>query len=170
MAAITFEHGCPDNCPAILWMTSDNKGAWLPIFPDRAILSGEKSVFPPEVVRGDALTTLLDLGQRRLAMSGQLLRRGELGETILVILALIAKGQRRLSALSFATGLNSAFCIRILDKCIYRWGFLTSSLRVTKRGHAELEAARKMQKVVFKAPERGTNIYFPQQLRRTTSG
>lgn len=169
MAALVFEHGCPDNTPAILWAPDEPAKPWQPLFPNRAILAGEQSVFPPEIARGDPIVTLVDVGQKKLAQAGQLVRRGKLGETILLILSLLAKGQRKESALGFATGLNQNQCAEIIDRCI-RWGFVTSSRRITARGHAELQAARKNRKIRSTPPEKGGEDYFPQQLRRTTRG
>lgn len=167
--ALVFEHSCPNNAPAILWAPKTLKKPWNPLFPNRVIMSGEKSVFPPEISRGDALVTLLDVGQKRLAGSGQLLRRGENGELILLILALIAKGQRRQSALSFATGLNRKACAQIMQRCV-KWSFLTPSFRLTERGRAELTAARKVGKVYAGPLERGSANYYPKQLRRVSRG
>lgn len=169
LAALVFEHGCPNNVPAILWAPTTSTKPWSPLFPNRIIMAGEKSVFPPEIVRGDALVTLLDVGQKKLASSGQLLRRGEKGELILLMLALIAKGQRRQNALSFATGLNRQTCAQIMQRCA-KWGFLTPSFRLTDRGRAELAAAKEQGKVYAGVLDRGDAPYFPEQLRRAARG
>jgi hypothetical protein len=121
MGAMVFEHSCPNNVPAIFWALDHKKASWNPLFPDKAILSDEKSVFPPEITRQDSKLTLLNAGQQKLAVSGSLSRRGEIGETVLLILALIAQGQRKQSTLSYATGLNKKDCARLIDRCI-KWG------------------------------------------------
>ena len=169
LAALIFEHGCPNNAPAILWAPETPNKPWKPLFPNRVIMAGEKSVFPPEIVRGDPLITLLDLGQAKLASSVRLIRRGETGEQILLLLALIAKGQRRQSTLSFATGLNRQTCAEILRRCV-RWGFLTPSIRLTDRGRAELSAARAQGKLYESPIERGSPYYFPKKLRVAARG
>lgn len=169
LAALVFEHSCPDNAPAILWAPTEKKKPWKPLFPNRVILAGEKSVFPPEVVRGDTISTLLDAGQTKLAASGQLARRGETGQLILIILALVAKRQRRQSTLCFATGLNRETCLKMIER-LMKWGFLTPLMRLTERGRAELAAAKKQGKVYAGVLERGDKYYFPKQLRRTARG
>lgn len=169
LTALVFEHGCPNNVPAILWAPRTTKKTWKPLFPNRVIMAGEKSVFPPEIDRGDSLVTLLDVGQKQLASSGQLVRRGLNGELILLMLALISKGQRRQSALSFATGLNRKACAQIIQRCI-KWGFLTPSLRLTERGRAELGTAKEQGKVYAGVLERGDANYYPKQLRRFARG
>jgi len=169
MGSMVFEHGCPNNAPAILWAPSTDKKPWSALFPDRVILAGEKSAFPPEITRQDPVRTLLDVGQKGLAKSGALMRRGKTGETILIILALIAKGQRRQIALSYATGLSELDCLRIVEKCI-KWEFITQSRRITQKGRAELMAARQFKDRSSKIPERGEECYYPTQLRRAARG
>lgn len=34
LAALVFEHGCPDNAPAILWAPTEEKKLWKPLFPN----------------------------------------------------------------------------------------------------------------------------------------
>jgi len=54
--ALVFEHGCPNNAPAILWAPIKGKKRWEPLFQNRAILAGEQSVFP---LRSHVVTHLL---------------------------------------------------------------------------------------------------------------
>jgi len=169
MGTMVFEHGCPNNAPAILWAPSSDKKPWEALFPDRVILAGEKSVFPLEILRQDPLAMLLDIGQKRLANAGALTRRGEMGQAILVILALVAKGHRKQNTLSYATGLNELLCSRIVEKCI-KWGFITRSRRLTAKGKSELMAARRLKEGSSLILERGEECYYPRQLRRIARG
>jgi len=142
MGSMVFEHGCPNNVPSMFW--ADNK-KWHALFPHRSLLSNEMSVFPQEITRQDSKLTLLNAGQKKIADSDSLSRRGEAGETVLLILALIAQGQRKQSTLSYATGLNKKDCARIVDRCI-KWGFITQTKRLTSKGSAELQAAKRFKK------------------------
>lgn len=166
MASMVFEHGCPDNAPVILWAPDDKHKPWFPLFNDRTIGSTEQSVFPPEIVRGDAKATLIDVGQKKLAQSGALSRRGLQGQNILLILALISKGHYRQIALSYATGLSEEDCCRILELCI-RWGYITNSKRITKRGAAEINAAKEVKNFPSRKIDLGSDNYYPYQLRET---
>jgi hypothetical protein len=168
MTALVFEHGSPNNVPAIFWAPSTSKKPWTPLFPDRAVLSPEASAFPPEIARRDPVSVLLDVGQKHLARSGSLSRRGDVGASVLVVLGLVAKGVRKASALGFATGLSSKDCARILERCV-RWGFLTRTHRVTVTGLAELRYARGIISTT-PIPQRGEDNYYPKKLRRATSG
>ena len=170
MASIVFEHGCPNNVPPILWAPDHKRAPWVALFPCRSVLSAEKSVFPPEITRRDSRVTLVSIGQKKIAISGALLRRGETGETILLILALIAQGQRKQTTLSYATGLNKEMCAKIIDKCI-KWGFITQTKRLTETGSSELQAAKKQRKnYKLKLPDRGEDYYYPKLLRGTAYG
>jgi hypothetical protein len=167
MVAIVFEHGCPNNTPAILW-GSDCKGSgWKGLFPNRTVSSSVASVFPAEIVRGDHVKILVDAGQKKLASSGALSRLGLDEKTILTILALIAKGQRRRSTLSFSTGLNVEECERAIQSCI-EWKFITVQKRITEKGLTELNAARKLKIKQSRILDKGPDYYYPKQLREAT--
>ncbi|EMG7548318.1 hypothetical protein ACKGLS_003459 [Vibrio alginolyticus] len=168
MGAIVFEHGCPNNTPAILWEPDFQGSGWKGLFPNRTISSEVASVFPPEIVSGDPIEILMEVGQVKLAKSGLLSRRGEIGKIFLTALALIAKGQRKRSTLSYATGLSVDDCERLMEKCI-RCGFITVNRRLTPRGVAELNAVRRWRVRNFKPLDKGTNYYYPVQLRETTN-
>lgn len=167
MSSLVFEHGCPNNTPAILWATEDKNGEWIGIFPNRSINLETVSVFPFEIVQGNAVQTLHDVGQSRLAKSGALIRRGKLGILVLTILGLVAKGQRKRSAISYATGLNQRDCDLLLSKCI-KWKFLSPEIRITPRGLAELSAAKNITLSMKQTLAVGSNYYYPRKLRATT--
>lgn len=167
MAAIIFEHGCPNNTPAILWEPDFKGSGWKGLFPNRTVSSLIASVFPPEIIRGDHIQILVDAGQKKLAGSGALLRRGFAGQMILIILALIAKGQRKRSTLSFSTGLNVDDCERAIQVCI-KWKFITVQRRITAKGLAELNAAKKLKMEQSRILDKGSDYYYPKQLREAT--
>lgn len=167
MAAIVFEHGCPNNTPAILWEPNFKGSGWVGLFPNRTVSSATASVFPSEIARGDPIQVLIDAGQSKLARSGALLRRGKMGQIILTALGLIAKGQRKRSTLSFATGLNIESCDHLIEKCI-KWQFVTVQRRITPKGLAELNTAKKMKMVEGKPLDIGSDYYYPNQLRETS--
>ena len=164
MAALVFEHGCPNNTPAILWEPNFKGSGWVGLFPNRMVSSDVASVFPLEIVRGDPIQILSDVGQSRLAQSGALLRRGAAGQIILTVLALIAKGKRKRSTLCFATSMSTDEYERLIEKCI-QWQFISPQRRITPKGLAELDAARKSRKARPEAQKRGSDYYFPRQLR-----
>lgn len=167
MAAIVFEHGCPNNTPAILWEPDYDGSGWIGLFPSRAMSSEVASVFPAEIVRNDPIQILVNEGQLKVANHGALLRRGTMGQIILTALALIAKGQRKRSTLAYATGLNVQDCEKLIAKCI-KWNFVNPQRRITPKGLAELKVARKAKLVKATSVDIGSEYYYPRQLREAT--
>lgn len=164
MCALIFEHGCPNNVPAILVEENEK---WIGLFPDRVISDTTFSVFPSEIPQQANLKSLNDIGQKKLGASPKLIRRGEVGKMMLLILALIAKGKRKRTTLCYATGLSNDDCGRYLTKCI-AWKFVSPQQRITPTGLAELKAAKRIGKVKSQRLDKGTDFYFPMQLRKTT--
>jgi len=130
---------------------------------------GDASAFPPELAIPPASAVLRGVRQTRLARSGALSRRGPIGETILVLLGLIAKRVRKRSALAHASGLTIDECTAVIERCI-SWKFLTPALRLTDRGNAELHYARRMGGKPATLPRLGSDDYYPRQLRGSGHG
>ena len=169
MAAMVFEHGCPNNTPAILWAGSGKHKSWHPIFPQRSIPTDTQTVFPPEIVRRDPISVLIDAGQTRLAKTG-FRRIGHIGSRqAFTLLALLSKGLRRNEALTFSSGLSNSQVERLLQKYI-SWGLVTPTRRITQAGLDELEHARRLlPKAVDVAPI-SKESYYPTELRGPTGG
>jgi hypothetical protein len=163
-ALLVFEHGCPNNVPAILWARSKNGEDWEPLFPEKTVLPLESSAFPHEIVRRDPISLLVDIGQERLA--ARLQKAPPISHETILILAYAAKGVKTSGALSFATGLSEEDCKRLIQLCV-EWGFLTFRFRLTSAGAAELEAAQRAARSKDVAPI-GTDNYYPTMLRRAT--
>lgn len=164
MSAMIFEHGCPNNVPLILTEDSEK---WSALFPRRLISPEMAGVFPDEISQKTKLECFKDIGVVRLSMSSKLHRRGEIGNLLLMILALISKGQRKRATLCYATGLNNEDCERFLASCI-KWNFVSPQKRITAAGLSELKAASKIGKYKNGLLNKGSDYYFPQQLREAT--
>lgn len=165
MAMLVFEHGCPNNVPAVFWAPPAASGSWQSLFPAQTVLAAEGSVFPPDLVRGDAAALLSDVGQSQLA-NVRARQAINISDNTLLILAFAAKGVRSTAALSFATGLNDEECALLFRQC-EEWGFLTVSHRITESGLAELDAARHSRLVLKEVAPRGEESYYPKMLRST---
>jgi len=164
MCALVFEHGCPNNVPAIL--VEDNKN-WIGLFPARIIPDTTLSIFPSQITLNVNMDSLVDVGQKKLRTSTKLIRRGEVGKIIIIILALVAKGKHKRATLCFATGLNNDECDKYLSFCI-KWEFVSPQKRITPAGLAELKAAKRMEKLEPGLLDKGTDYYYPIQLRSAT--
>jgi hypothetical protein len=163
-ALLVFEHGCPNNVPAILWARPKKNRIWHPLFPEKTVLPLESSAFPPEIVRRDPISLLVDVGQPKLA--GGLQHARPMSHETLLILAYAEKGVRTTGALSFATGLDEENCRIWIQLCV-KWGFLTSRFRLTATGAAELKAAERTSSIKDIALL-GRDDYYPKVLRRAT--
>ena len=164
-ATLVFEHGCPDNVPAVLWAPSTKRNPWEPLFPARTVYPLEASAFPPEIVRRDPLTLLIEAGQQRLA--GRIQLPVSVSRDTLLVLAYAEKGIRSTGALSFATGMDEDNCGNLLQSCV-SWGFLTTRFRLTRAGLAELEAARRNHPTSGQVASIGKDDYYPRLLRKAT--
>lgn len=163
-SALVFEHGCPDNCPAIFWAPPTSTTAWQPLFPRRSVLATEASAFPPEIARRDPVVVMIQAGQKRLAASGALTARGPIGPTVLMVLGLAARGIRSKAALAHATGMDADTCAKLVEACVGA-GLLTPNFHITRTGAAELEYASRAMLVPAKVPPVGSDSYYPRQLR-----
>jgi hypothetical protein len=164
-ATLVFEHGCPNNVPAVLWAPPTPQYPWEALFPARTVLPPESSAFPLEIVRRDPLTLLVEAGQRRLAERIEL--PVSISRDTLLVLAYAEKGIRSSGALSFATGMDENSCRALIQACI-GWGFLTLRNRLTPAGLAELNAARWAQSTSIQVASLGKDDYYPTTLREAT--
>jgi len=163
-ALLVFEHGCPNNAPSVLWAPTTNKRPWNPLFPDRSILPEEQSAFPPEIVRRDPLPLLIAAGQDRVAANWSALGTNPLSENVVIVLALLAKRFRSTEALAYATGFSGRDCEEVIENCI-GLGLITTSLRLTESGRAELDAIKSLKIFEEALPDRGSDEYHPRLLR-----
>ena len=140
MVFLVFEHSCPNNTPLILW---EKKEPWKALFKDRTIDTETQTVFPEEISRGDPILTLLALRQKKLAYSGALVRRGEIGQMLLIFLALIARGKRKISTLCFSTGLSTDEVLRFIETC-KKWKYIDADMKTVSYTHLTLPTNREV--------------------------
>jgi hypothetical protein len=161
---LVFEHGCPNNAPAVFWSPPDTGKHWQPLFPGRAVLPPEKSAFPLEVQRQDAVLLLHLAGQARTAAAWHARGKSPLGSSEGLTLALLAKGYRGVDAIAYATSLEKEACKLLLERCI-DWGLVTTKLRLTDRGRKELQAFEKTTGTRSGDAALGSDVYYPNSLR-----
>lgn len=164
MAALVFEHGCPNNTPSILWAPVSDKSEWKPLFPDRTVLPEAASAFPPDIMARDPIALLSDLTGEETEIPLALLSEPPIGNMTTIVLALAAAGVRSRSALSYATGYDIRACTALIDRCVAR-GYLTATLRLTAAGRAELNETG-WPTTPKRVSPRGEDGYYPSQLRR----
>jgi hypothetical protein len=170
IALLVFEHGCPNNAPAILWAPTTSQSTWRPLFPDRSVVSSARSAFPPALVRRDSASALLSVGLERLARKHASIPSRPLSKDALTLLALISKKVRTPSSLCFSLQMSVEDCNSLLERCIED-GYITPRYRLTDLGAAELRGALRSKLHSKKElPDLGSNYYYPTSLRSHTTG
>lgn len=168
---LVFEHGCPNNVPSIFWArASKGPEGWRPIFEGRSTSAGTASAFPYEFEADTPVSALVSAGEQRLAQALASVVHRPLPANVLVVLALVWKGKRRLETLADATGLDSKGCGELLEACIAS-GFMTPLRRITSSGLAELRGvARSRRSMQNPVPDLGEDEYYPVALRGRGNG
>lgn len=167
MVMLVFSHGCPNNAPLILWTNGSSKKTWKALFPNRKIGSEMASVFPNEMAGQDPLEILKAIGQQSLAKSNAYSQYSTVSPIILTTLALIAKGKRKRSTLSHCLELNISDCESIINICIKN-GFIDNRNFITEKGLTEIRSAKKSKIKKQFTLEKGSDYYYPRQLREAT--
>jgi hypothetical protein len=155
MAITVFQHGCPNNVPAMLWTTA---AGWSPIFPNRQIPTSLVPAFmvPPKLDRSRRLSSILSANDEenhndRLDLVRVLnaLRRRKLDEEELV----------------HATGLGTLSVRLVLKECV-RFGLVSQvDGRTTRKGKAELQRLRRRTPAEIALVSDDQPVYIPGALR-----
>ncbi|MEX0139632.1 hypothetical protein MRBLMS1_000393 [Massilia sp. LMS1-1-1.1] len=140
-ALMIFEHSCPNNVPGIFWSSKDNS-PWIPLFEGKAVSLDVRRIFPPEILKNDPTTTLIQAGENRMARSANTVINRPLPGEWLAALSLCSKGVRRVDALEGVSRMNHIEATNVMEKCVAA-GLLTQHWRLTKLGSAELLASQR---------------------------
>lgn len=169
-ALLVFEHGCPNNTPALLWAKSKNDSSWQPLFPARSVDASVLSVFPPEIARRDPVHSLVEAGQKRIARSMRTVIERPLSADLIVALTLISRGRGRKESIADATGLTARGVENLLERCIAA-GFISPLYRITEVGEKELRGIRTSAASSATASvPLGNDEYYPIALRSRVGG
>lgn len=167
---LVFEHGCPNNAPAIFWATPKKLPEWSPLFPAKRIDALTTTAFPHEIVRRDPVHSLMEAGQLRLASALASNAHRPLTDNEALTLALFSKGQNRIETVASAAGLSAKEARQLVEQCISA-GWISPHQRITERGRAELRGIRaNMTRVARPIPDLGKDEYYPVALRGHGNG
>ena len=167
---LVFEHGCPNNAPAIFWATAKGDKPWVALFPAKRIDSSIASAFPSEVVRRDPVHVLLEAGQRRLAITLASGAHRPLSDEEALVLALFAHGRRRTETIANAIGLPASDAAKLLESCIGA-GWISARRRITDSGLKELAGLQSSSiRSLRTVPRLGADEYHPVALRDRGNG
>ena len=167
---LVFEHGCPNNAPAIFWAPSTKLPKWVPLFPTKRVDVSTTSAFPSELVRRDPVHALLEAGQRRLASALASNAHRPLTDQEAVTLALFSKGKNRVETIASATGLPAKEARALIEHCIGA-GWVSARRRITNKGRSELRGMRVgLTRSTLLVSELGNDEYYPTALRDHGNG
>lgn len=167
---LVFEHGCPNNAPAIFWAPSRLAPEWVPLFRAKRVDVMTTSAFPSELVRRDPVHALLEAGQRRLASALASNAHRPLTDPEALTLALFSKGQNRVETIASATGLPAKDALALIEHCIAA-GWISARRRITDKGRSELRGIRtSIMRSKLLVPELGNDEYYPTALRDHGNG
>ena len=156
---VAFEHGIPDNAPAIL---HSDHGGWTPLFPNRSSLA-HASAFPASnrealITRAADMLRIRD-AERYLADS-----RGQRWIQTMLVLAAIDEGMSTGDLISARTRVSLRTVNEILaSTLITRWTSASGAL--TDLGRAELRNLRRRRARTPVLPTTLKPFYYPSQLR-----
>lgn len=158
-ALIAFEHGIPDNAPALL---HSDHGGWNPLFPNRSasVLSVDFPASNREQVAARAVLLLrMRDAQRYLADS-----RGTRWVQTMLVLAAIAEGARTPTTISARTRISIQTVGEMLGFARLA-GWTGPAHALTELGLAELRNLRRRRATRPILPRSRKMSYYPTQLR-----
>ena len=169
-ALLAFEHGCPNNVPAIFWAESTAGKDWIPLFKANRLDGMQASTFPPELYHPSPVSVLIEAGQHRLAsVLAQKMHR-PLTDHEALTLALFAKGKPRDETVANALGLPPCEATALVERCIEA-GWITARRRIAEAGLAELRGISNISlRRARHLPDIGEEAYYPTALRDRGNG
>lgn len=160
-ALIAFAHGMPNNAPRLLHTSTET---WAALFPKRiAAESGstfEKADTDPDQVR----ERLKKLRQNRLADADWIKNAKPWFRLQMIVLASLSTPPRTDEILSQRTGFSILDIRKAINAAIINL-WIDDHRRLTDRGRAELENARKKDAKKVEVPSEPESFYYPQSLR-----
>lgn len=159
-ALIAFEHGCPNNAPAIFIETSSShKAPWQPLFEKRSTIQlGRAASRSPDHIETLALETLAypDIAASAAYRDASLGRRN-----IILLMAAISRRHRHICELVGISRMPLWELSDALSQAI-ELGLMDSHRRLTAAGWRELRAIALISTTVASLPK---NYYYPTVLR-----
>lgn len=170
LALLAFEHGCPNNVPAIFWGEPARGKNWTPLFKANRVDAMQASTFPPELQHPSPVNVLIEAGQHRLASVLAQNMHCPLTDQEVLTLALFAKGKTRDETVASALGLPPREATGLVERCIQA-GWITPRRRIAEAGLAELRGISNISlRRAKRLPDIGEEVYYPTALRDRGNG
>lgn len=161
-ALLAFEHGAPNNMPAI-FVSEKNKGLkkWAPLFPKRVTDSLWQST--QVSITQVAIEALHRLNLPEILNSPRFKRASDQNKSAIIILLAHSLGKRRVAQLRQVLPVSLDSILRAKQRAVAR-GWITETGALTLAGHKSIRLFRREGRKFFVAPPPSTS-YYPQQLR-----
>jgi len=161
-ALLAFEHGAPNNMPAI-FVSEKSKGSkkWAPLFPKRVTESLWQSTQVD--VTKVTLNALDELNLSEISKSPRFQKSSDQNKSAIIILLAHSQGRRRVAELRRVLPLSLDTLISAKDRAVSR-GWLTKTGALTLAGHKAIRLLRREGRKIFVAPDPFAS-YYPEQLR-----
>lgn len=161
-ALLAFEHGAPNNMPAI-FVSEKNRGSrkWAPLFPKRVT-----DILWQSTEVNMTSTTISALGRLNLSeisCSPRFKRATDQNKSAIILLLAHSLGKRRLAELRQVLPVSLDSILGARQRAVTR-GWITETGALTLAGHKVIRLLRREGRKFLVAPEPGTS-YYPQQLR-----
>lgn len=161
-ALLAFEHGAPNNMPAI-FVSDKTRGSrkWASLFPKRVT----ENLWPSAQINPDcAIRNALDeLNFSEISKSPRFKRYTDQNKSAMIILLAHSRGKRKLAELRRVLPLSIDSLLSARARAIRR-GWLTNSGALTLAGHKAIRFLHRQGKKFFVAPDPFAS-YYPTQLR-----
>ncbi|WP_231387753.1 hypothetical protein [Pseudomonas nitroreducens] len=161
-ALLAFEHGAPNNMPAI-FVSEKNRGSkkWAPLFPKRVTDSLWQST---QVSMTHATVEALHrLNLPEISKSPRFKRASDQNKSSIIILLAHSLGKRRLAQLRQVLPVSLDSILSAKQRAVTR-GWITETGALTLAGHKSIRLFRREGRKFLVAPTPSTS-YYPQQLR-----
>lgn len=164
---LVFEHGCPNNVPAVMWAPRTARKHWIPLFPNRVVQGEIRSVFPQELTSRTPTDVMLSAGYSNASFISDRVYSHASSKEIVTLLALISKGVKTPSSICFSLRSTVEATNILVESCISR-GLITPRYRLTPFGRITLRATmRSGHRAKRPLPSLGNDMYYPSSLRRS---
>lgn len=164
-ALLAFEHGAPNNMPAI-FISEKNRGKrrWAPLFPKRVTDVLHQSAQVTQINLDSLFSNALNsLQANEIAQSPRFKRSNDQSKSAIIVLLAHSQGKRRIAELRRVLPLSLDTLIHATDRAVRR-GWITNSGALTLAGHKAIRFLRRQGRKFFLAPA-PVAPYYATQLR-----
>ena len=157
---LIFAHGCPNTTPRIFWKDGPK---WRSMFQNRS--ASDMDLIFHKSNTANFSEKLRTLGDFQLCDQQIISQFPEEVREALLLLSAISNGINKATELASRTGLSMPSILSLLEAFSYA-GWVDGQKKISPKGLAELQTARRLKISHNVVPPDAISLYFPQSLRR----